>query len=193
MLLKKLTMNEQKVQKLLKSLLCFVCVFCFAGCESDSTPVSVQPQHDDIERWAENQQSENVGSRKIEQLDKMNKHLAEENNSRNLSAFPVPEPPSNSRTRLQTQDSRAENQDLGPASGVWSLESDRAITTSEQLFSQGNPQLVNMPALNKPGMADDKNASYRRDELISVNFERADIRTVLKTVGDITGINFVVD
>jgi len=40
-----------------------------------------------------------------------------------------------------------------------------------------------MPALNKPGMA---------DELISVNFEQVDIRTVLKTIGDITGINFIV-
>lgn len=186
MLLKKLTMDKQKVQKLLKILLCFVCVFCieFAGCESDSTPVAVQLQKDDIEQWSENPRSEDVVSRQIEQLDRMNKHLAEENNLRALSAFPGPEPPSNSRPRLKTQDSRAKTQDLGPASGVWSLESDRVITTSEQLFSQGNPQLVNMPALNKPGMA---------DELISVNFERADIRTVLKTVGDITGINFVVD
>ncbi len=44
--------------------------------------------------------------------------------------------------------------------------------------------VVNMPLLEQPGMA---------DELISVNFEQADIRTVLKTVGDVTGINFVVD
>jgi general secretion pathway protein D len=41
-----------------------------------------------------------------------------------------------------------------------------------------------MPILEEPGMA---------DELISVNFEQVDIRTVLKTIGDITGINFVVD
>jgi len=44
--------------------------------------------------------------------------------------------------------------------------------------------VVNMPLLEQPGLA---------DELISVNFEQADIRTVLKTIGDITGINFVVD
>jgi general secretion pathway protein D len=31
------------------------------------------------------------------------------------------------------------------------------------------------------------------DELISINFDQVDIRTVLKTIGDITGINFVVD
>lgn len=38
-----------------------------------------------------------------------------------------------------------------------------------------------MPAL-RPGMA---------DEMVSVNFDNVDIRTVLKTVGDITGINFI--
>ena len=43
---------------------------------------------------------------------------------------------------------------------------------------------IDMPLLNKPGMA---------DELISVNFDQVDIRTMLKTIGDITGINFVVD
>ena len=58
------------------------------------------------------------------------------------------------------------------------------FAASEQLFSQERPHLVNMPALDKPGMA---------DELISVNFEKVDIRAVLKTIGDITGINFVVD
>jgi general secretion pathway protein D len=31
------------------------------------------------------------------------------------------------------------------------------------------------------------------NELISVNFDQMDIRTVLKTIGDITGINFVID
>ncbi|UCG59178.1 MAG: type II secretion system secretin GspD [Phycisphaerales bacterium] len=43
---------------------------------------------------------------------------------------------------------------------------------------------MNMPVLEEPGMA---------DELISVNFDGMDIRTVLKTIGDITGINFVID
>jgi len=42
-------------------------------------------------------------------------------------------------------------------------------------------QKANMPAL-KPGMA---------DEPVSVNFDNVDIRTVLKTVGEITGINFI--
>jgi general secretion pathway protein D len=43
---------------------------------------------------------------------------------------------------------------------------------------------VHLPVLDQPGMS---------DELISLNFEQTDIRTVLKTIGDVTGINFVVD
>ena len=43
---------------------------------------------------------------------------------------------------------------------------------------------VNAPVLNEPGMA---------DEMISLNFDKVDIHAVLKTIGDITGINFVVD
>ncbi len=41
---------------------------------------------------------------------------------------------------------------------------------------------VEMPALKQPGMA---------GEPVSVNFEDVDIRMVLKTIGDITGINFI--
>jgi general secretion pathway protein D len=59
--------------------------------------------------------------------------------------------------------------------------SENAITTAEQASSE---TAVNLPVLDKPGMA---------DELICVNFDQVDIRMVLKTVGDITGINFVVD
>ena len=43
---------------------------------------------------------------------------------------------------------------------------------------------VRIPILDDPEMA---------DELISLNFENIDIRIVLKTIGDITGINYVLD
>ncbi|UCE47505.1 MAG: hypothetical protein JSW47_18145, partial [Phycisphaerales bacterium] len=55
------------------------------------------------------------------------------------------------------------------------------VTAAERPF----PQVpVTIPALEKPGVA---------DELIYVNFDQVDIRVMLKTIGDITGINFVVD
>ncbi|MGE5295267.1 MAG: secretin N-terminal domain-containing protein, partial [Solirubrobacterales bacterium] len=61
------------------------------------------------------------------------------------------------------------------------------IETSPQSQTEAAAPLVavvppqSMPAL-KPGMA---------DEMVSVNFDNVDIRTVLKTIGDITGINFI--
>jgi len=50
--------------------------------------------------------------------------------------------------------------------------------------TESSNSLVKLPALSDPAMA---------DQLISVNFDQVDIRVMLKTVGDITGINFVVD
>jgi len=41
---------------------------------------------------------------------------------------------------------------------------------------------VNMPLLQEPGMA---------DEMVTINFDGVDVRDVLKTVGEITGINFI--
>jgi len=58
---------------------------------------------------------------------------------------------------------------------------DSDLTAAEQSVSE---TAVNLPILDKPGMA---------DELISVNFNQVDIRVVLKTIGDITGVNFIVD
>jgi general secretion pathway protein D len=57
---------------------------------------------------------------------------------------------------------------------------DANVLTDEPSYSKP----VRLPALDKPGMS---------DELITLNFEQTDIRTVLKTIGDITGVNFVVD
>ena len=194
MLLKNLRTNEQRIQKLLKSLLCFICVFCinFAGCESDSTPVTFQPQQKDIRQPAENLRSEDV-ARQIELLNRMNANLAGKNNSSTLPALPEPKATENISgdlgygSRLAT-DVKA-NTLPSVKTQVYSYEellaqSNKSVTAVEPLSSEERPHLVNMPALNKPGMA---------DELISVNFEQVDIRTVLKTIGDITGIIFLVD
>ncbi|MBN2272173.1 MAG: type II secretion system secretin GspD [Sedimentisphaerales bacterium] len=76
--------------------------------------------------------------------------------------------------------------------GLGSTEAQRATaevsagsgTSSSTAESVSGVMTVNAPALNEPGMA---------DELISLNFDKVDIHAVLKTIGDITGINFVVD
>jgi general secretion pathway protein D len=53
---------------------------------------------------------------------------------------------------------------------------------SQEAVSPQPTSGADMPLLKKPGMA---------DQLVSVNFDNVDIRTVLKTIGEITGINFI--
>ena len=55
------------------------------------------------------------------------------------------------------------------------------ILAEEQPFSETE---IDLPTLNNPGM---------EDELVYVNFDQVDIRIMLKTIGEITGINFIVD
>jgi general secretion pathway protein D len=65
--------------------------------------------------------------------------------------------------------------------GGISAPGDSTIPIAEQSYSE-TP--VNLPVLDEPGKA---------DELIYVNFDQVDIRVMLKTITDITGINFIVD
>lgn len=195
MSLKNLKTNEQRVRKLLKSLLCFICVFCinFAGCESASTSVTVQPRQEDIMQSNENFRSENIVARQIEQLNKMDTNYAAKNRSGVLTEFPGIKTSGNitgdSRYGSRLAVDVMENTPPAVKTQAYSFgehlsQNNGPDKASEQLFSQERPHMVNMPVLDKPGMA---------DELISVNFEQVDIRTVIKTIGDITGINFVVD
>jgi len=62
-----------------------------------------------------------------------------------------------------------------------------STTTENPSGDANNPSekaYVSIPILQKPGMA---------EQLVSVNFDQVDIRTMLKTIGEITGINFVID
>lgn len=195
MVLKRLKTNEQIANKLLKNFLCLICMFCidFAGCESDSTPVTVQPRQEEIMRPNENVRSENIVARQIEQLNKIDTNYAVNNKSGVLTDFPQTKTSGNitgdSRYSSKLTVDVMENTPPAVKTQVYSFgehlaQNNGPDMASEQLFSQERPHLVNMPVLDQPGMA---------DELISVNFEQVDIRTVLKTIGDITGINFVVD
>jgi len=195
MSLKSLKTNEKRANRLLKNSLCFICVFCinFAGCESDSAPVPVQPRQENIYRPCENFRSENIIARQIEQLNRMNSNYTDNNNSGVSTDFPEIKTSGNI-----TQDSKYSSglavdvmRNTPPevktqvySFGEYLAQNSGPDMASEQLFSQERPHPVNMPVLDEPGMA---------DELISVNFEQVDIRTVIKTIGDITGINFVVD
>jgi general secretion pathway protein D len=61
-------------------------------------------------------------------------------------------------------------------------ESPQLAEASQQEQQPAPAQGVEMPLLKEPGMA---------DEMITVNFDGVDIRDVLKTVGELTGINFI--
>jgi len=195
MSLKNLKTNEERIQKLLKIFLCFIYVFCLnlTGCESDSTPVTIQSGQENIIRPNGDFRSEDIVVRQIDHLNKMNTNPAVKSKSVNLTPFPAIETSDNidadsgysSRLAIDVE----ENVPPIVKTPVYSLDEHLAqssgpVISSEQVFSQERLHLVNMPVLDKPGMA---------DELISVNFEQVDIRTVLKTIGDITGINFIVD
>jgi general secretion pathway protein D len=141
----------------------------------------------------ENFRSENIVARQIEQLNKMDTNYAVKNNSGILTYFPETKT-SGTITGDSKYSSRLtvdvmENTTPAVKTQVYSFgehlaQNNGPDIASEQLLSQERPHLVNIPVLNKPGMG---------DELISVNFEKVDIRTVIKTIGDITGINFVVE
>ena len=69
-----------------------------------------------------------------------------------------------------------------------------AAAAAEQSPSETS---ANRPIPNKIAMDEESQSQFigigNPDELISVNFDQVDIRMMLKTIGDITGINFVVD
>ncbi|MDT8302641.1 MAG: type II secretion system secretin GspD [Sedimentisphaerales bacterium] len=141
----------------------------------------------------ENFRSENIVARQIEQLNKMDTNYDVKNNSGILTDFPQTKTTGNitgdSKYHSRLAVGIMENTPPPVKTQVYSFgehlaQNNGPDMASGQLFSQERPHLVNMPVLDEPGMA---------DELISVNFEQVDIRTVIKTVGDITGINFVID
>jgi general secretion pathway protein D len=89
-------------------------------------------------------------------------------------------PPDNAAQRWLAEEvvSPVEFGSQKPAKEPQTVEAETVVTAAQ-------PQAVApaqvMPSL-RPGMA---------DEMVSVNFDNVEIRTVLKTIGDITGINFI--
>jgi general secretion pathway protein D len=175
------------MQKLLKNLFCLAFVFWLnlAGCKSDSNPVIVPRLQGDITGLTEGLRPD---AKQTEQIEQSNIDLAGEKEPTTLTASSAPsetdredlEHPSRAAV---TRKGNVQPSDETHVRSIAEIlpQGNPAQTTAEQP-SSGTP--VNLPVLDKPGMA---------DELISMNFDQMDIRAVLKTIGDITGINFVVD
>jgi len=70
---------------------------------------------------------------------------------------------------------------LQPSEGIANLRSANPLYSNPDRATES---LVHMPLLSEPGTA---------DNLISLDFDQADIRIFIKTVGHLTGINFLID
>jgi general secretion pathway protein D len=181
MQLKRLDTTRQKTQKMLKNLFCLLCIFSlsFTGCKSNSKPATIAPLQGDITGLTESSRSNDLASKQTGQLIWTSADLAGKKEPAVLMVSSAP-PDIPAVSKVNTLPSEAAPvrsiAEILPPSG-----SNIAAAQPAGGASETN---VNLPALDKPGMA---------DELVSVNFDQVDIRTVLKTIGDITGINFVVD
>ena len=180
MSLKNLIASRQEIQKPLKSLFCLTCILCvnFVGCESDSNIMTAHQQQDLFQQH-------------IAGLTEMNTNLDKTNEPAAIMASPKPETPKNNRKALEYESTvttaRKGTIPVFVKTDVSSPEETSAISdnTFTKTAQSSSWTSINLPILlANPTMA---------DELVSVNFDQVDIRMVLKTISDITGINFIVD
>ena len=188
----------RKMQKPLEILICFVCTLLVSctGCKSnfgvlsqtDSERVVVTPLQGDITRPSRSDISNDSAGQQSVQLARTDVDPAGKNRSVNPTPSLATSADASGGVENLSQAVSAHNRivslpeekqirsitEVSPPAGA-------SIMAPQQLSAETS---LNLPALEKPGMA---------DELVSVNFDQVDIRTVLKTIGDITGINFVVD
>jgi len=189
--LKNLNANKRKLQLLLNSFLYLACIFCanFTGCTPESNPMAVHPQQEHSAQLTEDLHPKELDVKQIEQPNTMLTSPAERKELMDLVTLPkpqtaknnskTPEYKSNVTTARKTIIQVASREQVDLTEEIAARK--ESTTTAEQPSSE---TAVNLPVLDNPGMA---------DELICVNFDQVDIRMVLKTVGDITGINFVLD
>jgi general secretion pathway protein D len=135
--------------------------------------------------------SKDFDAKQTEQLNGMNTNSDKTNEPMTIMASPKPETAKNNSKALEYESTVttarkrtipvAVKTEMSSPGEILAI-SDSTITNKTQPSSETT---VNLPVLiDNPTMA---------DELISVNFDQVDIRLVLKTISDITGINFVVD
>lgn len=180
--------NQYRPADLARSLLCLAIFLCTVsvGCKSNRTsadsPQSLTPEPEQL-------YSAGGAADVSAQLFTANASIAEVGDRVSGAPSPVSSGVT-ARGRLTGYDSAVAPPAIGGGLGLAEAQRVTAEITaeSETISSTAEPvsgvMTVNAPVLNEPGMA---------DELISLNFDKVDIHAVLKTVGDITGINFVVD
>ncbi|MHC4594449.1 MAG: type II secretion system secretin GspD [Planctomycetota bacterium] len=184
--------NRRKQHVLLDVCFYLMCIFClaFVGCQPNSEVIAVTPSQENATQLTEGLGAKGLTAKQIEHINGTDGNLAEKSEVVALTAFPDLDMTENGPKVLRYESKVTAAQEAtipAPAKtqlhslGVIPPASDSTIPIAEQSYSE---TLVNLPLLNEPGKA---------DELIYVNFDQVDIRIMLKTIGDITGINFIVD
>ncbi len=173
------------MRRLLKNVLCFVSIFCLAlaGCHFKPKLGTVTPGQADETRLTESLHVERLATAQARAPKRQPTSTSLRSPDEPVVTTNVPTAQryekADRATRSETVQASGTTQAHSPEASL--AASQGAVSDLEQIPSRID---VNMPVLDKPGMA---------DELISVNFDHVDIRAVLKTIGDITGINFLVD
>jgi general secretion pathway protein D len=172
--------NGYKNRILFASLCCFMCILCIntAGCNSESKAQDISEDAASSEQIIIEPNATVFTTTQLKQLNNID--VAPEDELDDSTAVSQEKPVDNHTTIPDPSD---DNKSPGNTSIDEKPEvaQSSAATQSNQSSSDFS---VYIPVLEEPGMA---------DKLIAVNFEQVDIRTMLKTIGDITGINFVID
>ena len=175
---------------LLRRASCVVCVFflSIAGCQPAPETAQIPATQDEPARLSEYLRTPTPAPKQVETVNALSAGLA--------GPFGLAEP----TVTAQTEDTVAgfdasESSPTSDPGAFAGLPSQTRVHSLGEVSLKEKPssavteprtpsRSINLPALTDPNMA---------DELISVNFDQVDIRVMLKTIGDITGINFVVD
>jgi general secretion pathway protein D len=187
--LKKPNTNKRNLQTLLNNILYLACIFCIClvSCTPDNMTLQVHSQQEQAATLTENYNTTEFHARQIEQPDTTLTSTVGNKEQTQVITLPQSQTAPNTRgtpehtSKVTIAGKRTiipGPEAQGGFAGQSSATDKQPVTTVEQTTG------VYLPLIDKPGMA---------DELISVNFDQVDIRIVLKTIGDITGINFVVD
>ena len=179
----------RKQHILLDGFFYLIYIFClgFVGCQPESEVLTITTGQENGMQLTESLDAKALTAEEIEHLNGIGGHWAEESDPKALTAFLKPEMTENNRKALRYESKVIASQEgTIPApvtTRVYSLggisaPGDSTIPITEQSYSE-TP--VNLPILDEPGKA---------DELIYVNFDQVDIRAMLKTFGDITGIKY---
>jgi general secretion pathway protein D len=184
MKLKKPNTHRRKLRTLFNGVLFLICILCvsFASCTPESkTPktTKIRPQEDNTTQVTKDFQTKEFDAKQVERPKAAATNQAEKKELMQLVTLPKPETSHNNNKIRKTIIQVASREQINLPEEIAAR---RAIATKAE--DSSSESAVSLPVLDKPGMS---------DELICVNFDEVDIRMVLKTVGDITGINFVVD